>query len=327
MNARITSGIALALLAAAGGVKAQEEHQHHQHQQHQQHQQHAAPAAEQSGHEQHAAPPAKQSEHEHHSAPMVDHSQHAQHQAQGDQPTESELAHIPPPPPQHAMGDMPEEEMAEMMGMDDTEPYSLMMFDHLEWRDTDEGSALAWDGRAFYGGDYNKALLKTEGERIDGEYEGSAELLWDRVFSRWWSLQAGVAYDFGEGPSRTWAAFGVQGLAPYWFEVEALMYVGEQGRTAASFSAEYEMFLTQKLILQPQLEVALYGKDDEANGIGSGLSDAELALRLRYEIRREFAPYVGVLWSRKFGETADLARHHGDDTEEVQFVAGLRVWF
>jgi copper resistance protein B len=225
------------------------------------------------------------------------------------------------------MGDMSEEEMAEMMGMDDTEPYGLMLFDQLEWRDTDEGDALAWDGRAFYGTDYDKALLKTEGERLDDEYQGSAELLWDHVFSRWWSLQAGVAHDFGEGPSRTWAAFGVQGLAPYWFEVEALVYVGEEGRTAASFSAEYEMFLTQRLILQPKFELDLYGKDDNVNGIGSGLSDAELGLRLRYEIRREFAPYLGVLWSRKFGETADLARAHGGDASEVQFVAGLRAWF
>lgn len=295
MSALIRSSIALALLTVASGVQAQEGHQHHEHGQH--------------------------------SAPATEHSEHASHGANDDERTESEIAHIPPPPPQHAMGDMSEEEMAEMMGMDDTEPYSLMMFDHLEWRDTDEGSALAWDGRAFYGNDYDKALLKTEGERIDGEYEGNAELLWDHVFSRWWSVQAGVAHDFGEGPSRTWAAFGVQGLAPYWFEVEALMYVGEQGRTAASFSAEYEMFLTQRLILQPQFELDLYGKDDVANGIGSGLSDAELGLRLRYEIRREFAPYVGVLWSRKLGKTADLVRDHGGDAEEIQFVAGVRAWF
>jgi copper resistance protein B len=223
--------------------------------------------------------------------------------------------------------EMSEKEMIELMGMDDNESYGLLLFDHFEWRDADAGDAFAWDGRAYYGNDYNKVLLKTEGERIDGETEGFGELLWDHVFSRWWSLQAGVAYDFGEGPSRTWAAFGVQGLAPYWFEVEALIYVGEQGRTKARFEAEYEMFLTQRLILQPKLELELHGKTDRANGVGSGLSDAELGLRLRYEIRREFAPYIGVLWSRKFGETADLAREHGGDARDVQFVAGLRVWF
>jgi copper resistance protein B len=203
----------------------------------------------------------------------------------------------------------------------------MVAFDQLEWRDSDAGDATFWDGRAWFGNDYDKALLKTEGERLDGEYEGSAELLWDHVISRWWSLQGGVAHDFGEGPSRTWAAVGVQGLAPYWFEVEAFAYVGEEGRTAANFTAEYEMFLTQRLVLQPKLELKLYGKDDPANGIGSGFSTTEFGLRLRYEIRREFAPYLGVVWSQKFGETADLARDHGNDADELQLVAGLRVWF
>jgi copper resistance protein B len=287
------------LLAATGLVHAdtaKEEHRHHQH-----------------GH--HQEPAAKQSE------------SHGDHHGASDQPTQSERAHVPPPPPEHAMGDMSAEEMAELMDMDDNAPFGMALFDQLEWRDTDAGSALAWDGRIWYGNDYDKALLKSEGERFHGEYEGSAELLWEHVISRWWSLQAGVAHDFGEGPSRTWATFGVQGLAPYWFEVEALAYIGEEGRFAASLSTEYEMFLTQRLVLQPKFEVQLYGEDDPANGIGSGFSDGELGLRLRYEIRREFAPYVGVLWSRLFGETADLAREHGGDDSDVQFVAGLRAWF
>lgn len=258
------------------------------------------------------------------SAAAQEHPHHAHH---SDERTASERAHIPPDPPQHPMGDMSEREMVEMMGMDDTALFGMVAFDQFEWRDTDGGDALFWDGRAWFGNDYDKALLKTEGERVDSDTDASAELLWDRVFSRWWSLQAGVAHDFGEGPSRTWAVFGVQGLAPYWFEVEALAYVGEQGRTAASFSAEYEMFLTQRWVLQPKLELQLYGEDDPANGIGSGFSEAELGLRLRYEIRREFAPYVGMVWSRKFGETADLARERGEATDELQFVAGLRVWF
>lgn len=259
-----------------------------------------------------------------HAQAVEDHSHHAMH---GDERTESERAHVPPAPPEHQMGDMSAKEMIEMMDMDDNAPYGLALFDQLEWRNTTGSDVFAWDGRAFYGNDYNKALLKSEGERVDGDYEGSAELLWDRVISRWWSLQAGVAHDFSVGPSRTWAAFGVQGLAPYWFEVEALLYVGEQGRTAASFSTEYEMFLTQRLVLQPKVELQLFGKDDPANHIGSGFSDAEVGLRLRYEIKREFAPYIGVLWTKKFGETADLARQHGEDSNDVQFVAGLRAWF
>lgn len=253
--------------------------------------------------------------------------EHQHHSHHSDERTESERAHVPPDPPQHPMGDMSAKDMVEMMDMDDAALFGMVAFDHFEWRDTDDGDALFWEGRAWLGNDYNKALLKSEGERFDGDYEGSIELLWDRVFSRWWSLQGGVAHDFGEGPSRSWAAFGVQGLAPYWFEIEALAYVGEQGRTAANFSAEYEMFLTQRWVLQPKVELQLYGKDDPANGIGSGFSDAELGLRVRYEIRREFAPYLGVVWSWKFGETADLAREHGDDTDELQFVAGVRAWF
>lgn len=296
MSALVRLPLALVLLTTATAAVAQQEHQHHEHAQ-----------QEASGNE---------------------HAEHqGQHASHGDQRTESERAHVPPPAPQYVMRDMSEEEMAEMMAMDDTAAFGMLLFDQFEWRDTEAGDTLGWDGRVWYGNDYDKALLKTDGERTEGEYEGSAELLWDHVISRWWSLQAGVAHDFGEGPSRTWAAFGVQGLAPYWFEVEALVYAGEEGRTAASLSAEYEMFLTQRLVLQPKVELDIYGNDDVANGIGSGFSDAELGLRLRYEIRREFAPYIGVLWSRKFGETADLAGAQGHDANDIQFVAGLRAWF
>ena len=170
-------------------------------------------------------------------------------------------------------------------------------------------------------------VREIEGERVAGDWNGRAELYVDRVLARWWSLQAGVRHDFNEGPSRSWLGFGVQGLGPYWFEVEAAAFVGEQGRLAAIFSGEYEILLTQRLILQPKLEFDLYSKDDSENGIGSGLADSQLALRLRYEIRREFAPYIGVVWTRRYGETADLARGQAADTSDLQFVAGLRVWF
>ena len=276
-----------------------------------------------------------QHEHEQDGSAADEHAQHGAHhdhtamtpKQPADRPTESELAHVPPPPPQYRMRDMSAEEMASIMAMDDAAAFGMAMFDHLEWRDTDAGSALAWDGRAWYGGDYNKAMFKSEGERVDGETEGTAELLWDRVMSRWWSVQTGVAHDFGEGPSRTWGTVGVQGLAPYWFEVEEALYIGEQGRTAARFSAEYEMFLTQRLVLQPKVELNLYGQRDSENGLGAGLSDASLGLRLRYEIRREFAPYFGVVWSHLFGGTADLARAQGADDREWQAVVGLRMWF
>lgn len=225
------------------------------------------------------------------------------------------------------MHDRSAEDMIELMDMDDAASFGMVLLDQLEWRKLDDRNALSWGGQAWYGNDYNKLWFKAEGERVDAQEEGSNELLWDRVVARWWNLQVGVRHDFGAGPSRTWAAFGVQGLAPYWFEIEATLYVGEEGRSAARFTGEYELLLTQRLILQPQIEFNLYGKDDPENGIGSGPADADVGLRLRYEIRREFAPYVGVVWLHRFGGTADLARAEGHDTSDLQWVAGLRMWF
>jgi copper resistance protein B len=255
-------------------------------------------------------------------------SEHAGHESHRDKaPTESELRHVPPLPPQHPMPEMSNERMIELMEMDDTAAFGKVLLDQLEWRDIDGNNGLFWDGQAWYGRDFNKLWFKSEGERVAGESEARIEALWDHIFARWWSVQTGVRHDLGEGPERTWAAFGVQGLAPHWFEVEATLYVGEQGRTAAIFSGEYEVLLTQRLILQPKIELNLYGKDDPENGIGSGLSEGELALRLRYEIRREFAPYLGVTWTHLFGNTADLGRAAGRDASDVQVVAGLRIWF
>lgn len=265
-------------------------------------------------------------DHSAHHMPVPD--PHAQHSAApADQPTESEARHVPPDPPQHLMRDMSEQEMTELMDMDDTSAFGMVRFDQFEWRKVDNVDALEWDTQAWYGNDYDKVWIKTEGERLRGEVEASSELLWDRVFARWWNVQAGVRHDVGEGPSRTWAAFGIHGVAPYRFEVEATAYVGEQGRTALRFSGDYEGLLTQRLILQPKLEFNLYGKDDAANGIGAGVSDSEFGVRLRYEFRREVAPYVGLAWIRSYGNTADLARAAGRDTSEMQWLAGIRFWF
>jgi copper resistance protein B len=242
--------------------------------------------------------------------------------------TESEAAHVPPDPPQHSMGDMPYAEMAAMMQMDDAARTSKLLFDQLEWRNTAEGNAAAWDAEGWYGGDHDKVWLRSEGERVGGTTQNArADLLWDHTFARWWSVQAGGRQDFGGGPGRTWAAIGVQGLAPYWFDTEATFYVGEQGRTAVRLKSEYELLFTQRLILQPEGEVNLYGKADPERRLGSGLSDLEIGLRLRYELRREFAPYIGVVWSRQFGGTADRVRESGGNPSDAQFVAGLRAWF
>jgi copper resistance protein B len=226
------------------------------------------------------------------------------------------------------MGDMTYKDMVSMMQMDDTHRFGKVMLDQFEWRDAQEGAAGAWDAQARYGGDYNKLWVKTEGERVAGvTLDASVDVLFDRVIGRWWDAQGGIRQDFGKGPARTWLALGLQGLAPYWLDAEATFYVGEEGRTAARLKADYDLLITQRLILQPYAEANLYSKSDPQRQVGSGLSDLELSLRLRYEIRRELAPYLGVGWFKKFGNTAELARAAGEGSDEVQLVAGLHIWF
>ena len=158
--------------------------------------------------------------------------------------------------------------------------------------------------------------------------DARTELLWGHAIAPFWDSQLGVRYDSGgSAPVRKWLALGVQGLAPYWFELDAAAYLGEDGRTALRLGGEYEILLTQRLILQPRVEVNVYGKDDAARDIGSGLSGAAAGLRLRYEIKRQFAPYFGVERSSKFGKTADLVRATGTPTGETRWVAGVRYWF
>lgn len=236
--------------------------------------------------------------------------------------------HVAPPPPQRAMGAMSAAEMVDVMGMDDRADYGLVAFDRFEAAHTDVGTALAWSARLAYGGDADRAWLRSEGERLHGRTEhADVELLWGHAIASYWDTQLGVRRDFGRGPGRSWAAFGVQGLAPYWFELSATAYVGEQGRIALRGEVEYDALLTQRLVLQPRVEVNAYGKDDRAAGIGAGLSDAAFGLRLRYEIRREFAPYVGIERRWRFGHTADAAREEGEAVAETQWVAGVRFWF
>jgi len=207
---------------------------------------------------------------------------------------------------------------------------SKIMLDRLEVRHTDSGSLTYWEGQAWIGTDLNKLWVKTEGERLKGATEeADVEALYSRAVAAFWDVQAGVRHDFGVNtqPSRNWAAFALKGLAPYRFEVDASAYVGDSGRTAARFKAEYELLLTQRLILMPELEFNLYGKSDPERGLGSGLSNLDLGLRLRYEIRREFAPYVGVVWTRKYGGTADLARADGQAVQDTQWLMGVRSWW
>jgi copper resistance protein B len=138
---------------------------------------------------------------------------------------------------------------------------------------------------------------------------------------------AGVRQDVRPGPAQTWAAVGVQGLAPYWFEIEATAYVGASGRTHFRLETKYELLLTNRLILQPRVEIDVYGKDDGKRGVGRGLSAAGAELRLRYEVRRELAPYVGLVWDRKFFGTAEMAESAGGSANGARLVAGARIWF
>ena len=240
---------------------------------------------------------------------------------------ELEPDHVSPDPPATEPHDMSPGEMTRMMEMNDAASLGKLLVDQLEWRQGDGADGPAWDAQAWYGTDYNKLWFKTEGVRVgDVTEDARAELLWDRIFSRWWSLQAGARHDFGNGPPRDWLALGVAGLAPYFFRTEATAYVGDAGRTAVRFRAEYELLFTQRLILQPELEVNAYGKDDPERHIGAGFSELQLALRLRYEIRREFAPYVGIAWLQSLGKTAELMRDAGEQPSVLQIAAGIRFW-
>ena len=224
-------------------------------------------------------------------------------------------------------------QMADAMQMDDTARFGKVIFDRLEWRNGSAGEGRGeWDGQAWYGGDYNKLWVRSEGKYVasggsTGVRDTYLEVLWGRVISRWWNLQLGGRQDLGSGQSRTWAAIGIEGLAPQWFETEATLYISDAGRTAARLKAQYDLLLTQRLVLQPFAEANLYGHSDVRQQIGSGLSDLEVSLRLRYELRREFAPYIGLVWLRRFGGTADLVRASGGEASDLELALGLRVWF
>ncbi|HEX5419050.1 MAG TPA: copper resistance protein B [Gammaproteobacteria bacterium] len=216
------------------------------------------------------------------------------------------------------------------MRMADNDAFGALKLDELEYMDSRQGADGTFiEGEGWYGKDVNKLWLKAEGEGESGALQQlRTEALWNRAATPFWSTQLGVRYDSGEGPDRTWAALGVEGLAPYRFEADASVYFGQNSRSAARFELAYEALLTtQRLILQPRLEVNLYGKDDPQRGIGSGLSDAQFGLRLRYEVKREIAPYIGLVYRRRYGDTARFARAEGEQPNELQVVAGLRISF
>jgi len=206
--------------------------------------------------------------------------------------------------------------------------FGSLLVDRIERVRTRDNTSTEYDLRAWYGSDYDRAVLKAEGDYDGGRIqEARTELLWGHALTAHWNTHLGARHDSGVQPDRNWLAFGIQGLAPYWFEVEATAYVGSSGRSALRIAAEYELLLTQRLILQPRIEADIYGKRDAARELGSGLSDLAAGVRLRYEIRRELAPYLGIERAAKFGATADYARAAGEDAKETRLVAGVRFWF
>jgi len=199
----------------------------------------------------------------------------------------------------------------------DEHNFGSMLVDRLETVKSENNTAATYDLQAWYGRDYNKLVIKAEGDFDDKELEEtSTDLVWGHAISAFWDTQLGIRYDTGENDNLAWLAFGIQGLAPYWFEMDITGYFGEGTRTALNIEAEYELLFTQKLILQPRVEAALYGKDDNARNISAGLDAITTGLRLRYEFFREFAPYVGIEWTGKLNES-----------NETKAVAGARFWF
>lgn len=205
---------------------------------------------------------------------------------------------------------------------------SFFEAEKLEWQDADEGSALNWDLSGWIGGDVDRLWLRSEGERTNGHTEeAEVQALWGHAISPWWDLVAGARQDFKPGAPQTWAAFGIQGTPFSGLETELTAFVGEAGQTAARLELDYDLLLTNQLVLQPTAEFNLYGSNDPQRGIGAGLSESDVGVRLRYEITPQFAPYVGVTWNRSYGKTADYAREEGEDTRETRLVVGLRMWF
>lgn len=204
-----------------------------------------------------------------------------------------------------------------------------VMLDIAEYQPRRGADGYRWEGEAWVGGDINRLWFKSEGEGRFGDRIDSAEVqaLYSRALDPYWNLQTGVRQDLGRGPRRTYAVLGIEGLAPYWFELEGSLFLSNKGDLLARAAGYYDQRITQNLVLQPRAELNIAFQDVPENAIGSGLSTAELGLRLRYERIREFAPYVGISWERKFGRTADFARLRGEGTGGANFVLGIRAWF
>lgn len=237
------------------------------------------------------------------------------------------IAHDRPADRYYDPAAMAEAETA-LMGAHSSPRYNQVLFNLAEYQVRNGKDGYRWDAEAWFG-DLNRLVIKSQGEGAFGETIDSAEVqaLYSRALDPWWNLQLGVRHDFQPKPSRTYATVGVEGLAPYHFHALGAAFLSEKGNLTARLEGSYDQRITQRLIFQPRLELNLSAQDVPAERIGGGLSDAELGLRLRYEVAKEFAPYVGVSWTWKSGKTADYARIDGKDASERSFVFGIRTWF
>jgi copper resistance protein B len=211
--------------------------------------------------------------------------------------------------------------------------YPFLIADRLEYNSISGANPLVWDAQGYLGNSVNRFWFKAEGEALTTEKEGEMEFqgLYSRAIGPYFDLQAGIRYDFAYNRefnhSRAFGVIGLQGLAPYFFEVDGGLFVSEDGDISASFEAEYDLLFTQRLIGQPRLATKVAVQEVEQWGVGSGFNNVQLGFRLRYEIKREFAPYIGISWTRKLGKTADFSRLEGGEVGTLGLVGGVRIWF
>jgi copper resistance protein B len=211
----------------------------------------------------------------------------------------------------------------------DTDILAHAIFSQLEGRFNGTNTEFRWEGQGWVGTDYDKLWIKSEGT-LQGNGaldDGQQQFLYSRAITTFFDLQGGLRSDLDSRPVRNWAAAGIQGLAPYFFDLEVTGYASGEGHLAAKLEASYDLLLTQRLILQPQIELNIYSKADPARLVGAGFSDIDTGLRLRYELSRKFAPYLGIVYEGKFGQTANLAQRAGESTGDLRFVFGIRTWF
>ncbi len=213
-------------------------------------------------------------------------------------------------------------------GMEDDPLITKFMIDQFETRTTDGDDPLVLEGQVWLGKDLNKFWFKVDAERVKSDTEElELQALYSRAIAPYWDFQLGVRSDINPKPTRDWIVVGFQGLAPYFYEIDSALFIGDSGRIGLRLQAEYEILFTQKWILTPEIELNFHSKEDTELAIGSGLSDSQIGIRLRYEFKREFAPYFGVNWNNKFGKTATFAEDSGIKAKDSQVVIGIRAWF